>query len=55
MDNNDVSLKILHVYILPSFEYCMPVWLSTTVCHLELNSLYLMTILVWKDGEWLEV
>ena len=34
--NDDAVKQTFFVFILPSFEYCMPVWLSAASSHLEL-------------------
>ena len=36
LGNDDAVLKTFFAFILPSFEYCMSVWLSAADCHLKL-------------------
>ena len=36
LGNDDAVLKTFFAFILPSFEYCMPVWFSAADCHLKL-------------------
>ena len=36
LNNDDATLRTFFAFILPSFEYCMPVWLSAADCHLKL-------------------
>ena len=34
--SNDDAVKNIFAFILPSFEYCMPVWMSVARSHLKL-------------------
>ena len=36
LGNDDAVLKSFYAFILPCFEYCMPIWLSAAEYHLKL-------------------